>query len=143
MQMLALGLGCLVCRDGILSADEVRWDLSNAEARAADPYFNTRVAIEQPAVMSLNSAAAAQAGAMFLAAVAGIPREVRSQLLRGIQGPRLDDCPRAGCVNCSRDGYLGQKMTYFRPANLREMQLLKAKVLPPHPLRPYSHLPLA
>lgn len=117
VQMLAPGLGCLVCRDGILSADEVRWDLSNAEARAADPYFNTRVAIEQPAVMSLNSAVVAQAGTMFLAAVAGIPSEARSQLLRGMQGDmrRLDDAPRAGCVNCSKDAYLGQGDRYKLP----------------------------
>lgn len=117
VQMLAPGLGCLVCRDGILSADEVRWDLSNAEARAADPYFNTRVAVEQPAVMSLNSAVVAQAGTMFLAAVAGIPSDARSQILRGMQGDmrRLDDAPRPGCVNCSKDAYLGQGDRYPLP----------------------------
>jgi len=120
VQMLAPGLGCLVCRDGILSADEVRRDLSNAEARAADPYFNTRVQVEQPAVMSLNSAVVAQAGTMFLAAVAGIPGEARSQILRGIQGDtrRLDDSPRAGCVNCSKDGYFGQGDKYDLPKRI-------------------------
>jgi len=120
VQMLAPGLGCLVCRDGILSPDEVRWDLSNAEARAADPYFNTRVQVEQPAVMSLNSAVAAQAGTMFLAAVAGIPGEARSQLLRGMQGDlrRLDDSPRRGCVNCSKNGYFGQGDNYNLPKRM-------------------------
>ena len=39
VQMCAPGLGCLVCREGILSPDHVRWDLSNDWQRGADPYF--------------------------------------------------------------------------------------------------------
>jgi hypothetical protein len=54
---------------------------------------------------------------MFLAAVAGIPSEARSQVLRGMQGDmrRLTDAPRPGCVNCSTDAYLGQGDRYKLP----------------------------
>jgi molybdopterin-synthase adenylyltransferase len=88
-QMLAPGLSCLVCTDGVLSPQEVlRWDLSNERQRAADPYFSGRVNIKQPAVISLNSTVASHAATMFLAAVAGIPTDVRSQLARGIPSLR-------------------------------------------------------
>jgi hypothetical protein len=109
VRMMAPGLACLVCTDGFLSPQEVRWDLSNARQRAADPYFSGRVEIKQPSVISLNSAAASQAVTMFLAAVAGIPTAVRSNALRGIPGMMrpLDTTPRPNCINCSRDAYFG------------------------------------
>jgi hypothetical protein len=56
--MLAPGLGCLVCRDGILSPDHIRWDLAGEAQRQADPYFLSQVGIKQPSVISLNSTAA-------------------------------------------------------------------------------------
>lgn len=118
VQMLAPGLGCLVCRDGTLSADQVRWDLSGVRQRTADPYFSEATDIKQPSVISLNSQAAGQAVTMFLAAVAGIPMEVRSQAIRGIQGDvrALEAAPRENCVNCSRQGFYGQGGHYDLPA---------------------------
>jgi hypothetical protein len=110
VQMLAPGLGCLVCGAGILSPDHVRWDLSNERQRAADPYFARAVGIKQPSVISLNSQVAGQGVTMFLAAVAGIPMEIRSQAIRGMQGVvrALEDVPRENCVNCSRQGFFGK-----------------------------------
>ncbi len=120
--MMAPGLACLVCTDGVLSPQEVRWDLSNERQRAADPYFSGRVGIKQPAVISLNSAAASQAVTMFLAAVAGIPTDVRSNALRGMQGTMraLESVPRPGCVNCSTDAYYGKGDLFDLPCRARE-----------------------
>ena len=117
VQMLAPTLGCLVCRDGILSPDQVRRDLCSDQQRAADPYFTQHVGIVQPAVMSLNSQAAAQAVTMFLAAVVGIPMESRSQIIRGMQGTvrSLNNSPHDGCVNCSEQGFFGQGGRYSLP----------------------------
>jgi hypothetical protein len=114
VQMLAPGTGCLVCTDGILSPDEIRIDLSNEKQRRADPYFLGRVDIRQPSVISLNSSAASAAVTMFLAAVAGIPTDSRSQVLRGIPGTvrTLEDTPRQGCVNCSTDAFYGKGAQY-------------------------------
>ena len=121
VQMLAPGLGCLVCTDGILSPDEIRIDLSNEEQRRADPYFLGRVNITQPSVISLNSSAASAAVTMFLAAVAGIPTDLRSQILRGISGVArtLETTPRQGCVNCSTDAYYGKGTQYDLPIRAR------------------------
>jgi molybdopterin-synthase adenylyltransferase len=118
--MLAPGLGCLVCRDGLLDPREVRWDLCNEQQRKADPYFLGRADIKQPAVISLNSAVASQAVTMFLAAVAGIPSPARSQLLRGERGDMrvLDDTPRPQCVNCSTDAFYGKGSRYKLPVRM-------------------------
>jgi molybdopterin-synthase adenylyltransferase len=122
VHMLAPGLACLVCTDGFLSPQEVRWDLSNERQRTADPYFSGRVNIKQPAVISINSAAASQAVTMFLAAVAGIPTAVRSNALRGIQGTMrpLESTPRAGCINCSEAAYFGKGALFELPCRNRE-----------------------
>lgn len=118
VQMLAAGLGCLVCNEGILSPDHVRWDLSNDRQRSADPYFARAVGIKQPSVISLNSQAAGQGVTMFLAAVAGIPMEIRSQAIRGIQGVvrALENMPRENCVNCSLQGFFGKGRLYDLPS---------------------------
>ena len=55
VQMLAPGLCCLVCGDGVLDPTRVRCDLSNESQLRADPYFSKKTGIEQPAVISLNS----------------------------------------------------------------------------------------
>ena len=118
VQMLAPGLGCLVCRDGILSPDHIRWDLSGEAQRSADPYFNSLVGIKQPSVISLNSTAASLAVTMFLAAVAGVPSSTRSQMIRGIPGVvrQLDTERYATCINCSDEGFLGRGDTCSLPS---------------------------
>ncbi|MGH6810784.1 MAG: HesA/MoeB/ThiF family protein [Methylocella sp.] len=120
VQMLAPGIGCLACTDGILSPDEIRYDLSNEGQRGADPYFLGRVNIKQPSVISLNSSAASAAVTMFLAAVAGIPSNSRSQVLRGIPGivRTLEDIPREGCVNCAAEFYYGKGTLYDLPVRV-------------------------
>ena len=122
VHMMAPGLACLVCNDGTLSPQEVRWDLSNERQRAADPYFSGRVGIKQPAVISLNSAAASQAVTMFIAAVAGISGRARSNVLRGMQGDMraLENTPRPGCVNCSADAYYGKGALFNLPSRAGE-----------------------
>jgi molybdopterin/thiamine biosynthesis adenylyltransferase len=118
VQMLAPRLGCLVCRDGILSPDHIRWDLGGEAQRRADPYFNSQVGIKQPSVISLNSTAASLAVTMFLAAVAGVPSSARAQMIRGVQGVvrQLDTEPYATCINCSDEGFLGRGDTCPLPA---------------------------
>jgi molybdopterin/thiamine biosynthesis adenylyltransferase len=118
VQMLAPGLGCLVCRDGILSPDHIRWDLAGEAQRQADPYFLSQVGIRQPSVISLNSTVASLAVTMFLAAVAGVPSNGRSQMFRGVPGVvrQLDTQPTAGCINCSDEGFLGRGDTCPLPA---------------------------
>jgi molybdopterin/thiamine biosynthesis adenylyltransferase len=119
VQMLAPGLRCLVCGDDTLDPDEVRRDLLNEHQRRRDPYFQERTGIKQPAVISLNSAAASHAVTMFLAAVAGVPMNVRLQALRGIPGVvrPWDDRPRPNCVNCSEDAYFGKGTKHPLPAH--------------------------
>jgi molybdopterin-synthase adenylyltransferase len=117
VQMLAPGLGCLVCNGGVLDPNWVRWDLSSERQRIADPYFRGQTGIKQPSVISLNSTIASQAVTMFLAAVAGIPSATRMQALRGVQGDirAQEISPRPGCVNCSRDYYFGKGSNYPLP----------------------------
>ena len=121
VQMLAPGIGCLVCTDGTLSPKEIRIDLSNEEQRRADPYFLGQANIIQPSVISLNSSAASTAVTMFLAAVAGVPTDSRSQVLRGIPGSvrTLADAPRQGCINCSTDAYFGKGDLYSLPVRAK------------------------
>ncbi len=121
IQMLSPGTSCLVCTDGTLNPNEVRWDLSNEQERRADPYFHGRADIKQPSVISLNSAAASQAVTMFLAAVAGVPGQARYQVVRGIKGDMrvLDDTPRPQCVNCSVDAFFGKGTLYKLPTRTR------------------------
>ena len=120
VQMLAPGLGCLVCTDGLLDPREVRWDLSNEQQRKADPYFLGRTDIKQPAVISVNSAVASHAITMFLAAAAGVPSPARSQIFRGIWGDMrvLDDTPRPHCVNCSTEAFYGKGSRYKLPERM-------------------------
>lgn len=108
VQMLAPGLGCLVC-GGILNSEEIRRDLLSDFERKADPYIHGAHE-PQPAVISLNSTVASLAVTMFLSAVAGIPSKARFQLynaisgnLRGVVNP-----PNPVCVVCSSNGALAR-----------------------------------
>jgi hypothetical protein len=57
---------------------------------------------------------------MFLAAVAGVPANARSQVYRGVQGVVrvLDDTPRQECVVCSKDYFYGKGDQYDLPARI-------------------------
>lgn len=84
------------------------------------PISRERWGIKQPSVISLNSQAAGQGVTMFLAAVAGIPMEIRSQAIRGMQGVvrALEDVPRENCVNCSLRGFFGKGRLYDLPCRV-------------------------
>ncbi len=121
VQMLAPGLRCLVCGGEVLDSDEVRRDLLNEHQRRADPYFQEYTGIKQPAVISLNSTAASLAVTMFLAAVAGVPTDIRFQYIRGISGQvrAQDDTPNPSCVNCSAEAYFGKGAKHPLPARAK------------------------
>jgi molybdopterin-synthase adenylyltransferase len=108
VQMLAPGLPCLVC-EGLLNPEQVRRDLLSPAEQQQDPYI-IGVNQPQPAVISINGAAASSAVTMMLAALTGLPMKARHQVLRGEQGNvravagKIDPY----CVVSSRKGALGR-----------------------------------
>jgi len=122
VQMLAPGLACLICNDGVLSHRRVMWDLQSARQRRSDPYFLEVAGIKQPAVISLNGIVASQAITIFLSAVAGVPVMSRSIRFRFMQGDarRMNTDPRPGCVNCSvESGFYGKGTLHPLPGRAR------------------------
>ena len=100
-QMLAPGLGCLVCGN-LLNPEKVRVDLLTDFERAADPYING-VNEPAPAVISLNATMASMAVTMFLSAAIGIPSRPRFINYDGITGKaRPAEVSRhPKCIICS------------------------------------------
>ena len=72
-QMLAPGLGCLMCGD-LLNPEAIRVDLLTDFERAADPYI-VGAHEPAPAVISVNATISSISVTMFLAAVTGIPSQ--------------------------------------------------------------------
>lgn len=116
VQMLAPGLGCLIC-GGILNPEEIRRDLLNDFERKSDPYISG-IREPQPSVISLNSTVASLAVTMFLAATAGIPSKARFQLYNAISGNLrgVVNLPNPVCVVCSSNGALGRGDEWPLPA---------------------------
>lgn len=115
VQMLAPGLGCLVCGDG-LDGRQVRWEMMSAAQRRADPYFEN-ASIPQPAVMPLNGVVTSAAVAMFLSAFTSYPGEARMLHYDGIRGsvrPQLLSC-RHDCIVCSPEGALARGSNWSLP----------------------------
>lgn len=107
-QMLAPGLGCLVCGD-MLDWAEVRRGLQTNAERAADRYIVGHVE-PQPAVVSLNSTMSSLVVTMFLAAFTGVPSEARLLFYDAIEG-RVRPAqvrPAPTCVVCSQSGALAK-----------------------------------
>jgi molybdopterin/thiamine biosynthesis adenylyltransferase len=100
-QMLAPGLGCLLCGN-LLNPEQVRVDLLTDFERAADPYINGANE-PAPAVISLNATMAAMAVTMFLSAAIGIPSRSRYINYDGITGKvRPAEVSRhPKCIDCS------------------------------------------
>lgn len=115
VQMLASGLACLLCSH-ILDPETVRRDLLTDEARAADSYI-VGAAVPQPAVISINSAAASLAVTMFLSATVGIPVAARHQRLRLETGvvSSIATHPASSCPWCSPDGALARGDSWPMP----------------------------
>ena len=103
-QMLAPGLGCLVCGNALDWA-EVRRELQTDAERSLDHYIIGDVE-PQPAVISLNSTMSSLTVTMFMAAFAGIPANARLQFYDGVDG-RVRSAvvkPSPTCVVCSSAG---------------------------------------
>jgi len=100
-QMLAPGLGCLVCGK-ILNPEKVRVDLLTDFERASDPYINGANE-PAPAVISLNATMASMSVTMFLSAAIGIPSRPRYINYDGITGKvRPAEASRhPKCIDCS------------------------------------------
>jgi hypothetical protein len=103
VQMLSAGLPCLACHP-LLSPDAVRRDLMTSGAREADPYI-VGFQEPQPAVVSINGAAASSAVTMFLTATTGLPGDVRHLVGRPLEGTvrAAVGRPRIGCVVCASE----------------------------------------
>jgi proteasome lid subunit RPN8/RPN11 len=117
-QMLAPGLGCLVCGD-LLDPEAVRVDLLTEFERAADPYI-IGVHEPAPAVISLNATVASMAVTMFLSAVVGVPSHARLINYNGISGTtRAAIISRhPTCIACSLRGALARANEWPLPARL-------------------------
>jgi molybdopterin-synthase adenylyltransferase len=117
-QMLAPGLGCLVCGN-LLNPEAVRVDLLTEFERRADPYI---VGAHEPApsVISLNSTMASIAVTMFLSAVAGIPAKARLVNYNAVNGTMRPGAipPHSGCYVCAREGSLARAGEWPLPARL-------------------------
>ncbi|WP_418126466.1 HesA/MoeB/ThiF family protein [Variovorax sp. 160MFSha2.1] len=114
-QMLAPGLGCLVCADGI-DGQQVRWEMMTPAQRRADPYFEN-ASVPQPAVMPLNGMVTSAAVAMFLSALTSYPGKARLLHYDGMRGsirPQLLS-PRPHCIVCSAEGALARGDSWTLP----------------------------
>ncbi|MGE3433489.1 MAG: ThiF family adenylyltransferase [Ramlibacter sp.] len=115
VQMLAPGLGCLVCGDG-LNGDQVRWEMMSVAQRRADPYFEN-ASVPQPAVMPLNGVVTSAAVAMFLSAFTSYPGEARMLHYDGIRGsvrPQVMPC-RHNCIVCGPAGAIARGNSWSLP----------------------------
>jgi len=117
-QMLAPGLGCLICGD-LLNPEAVRTDLLTEYERASDPYI-IGVHEPAPAVISLNATVASMAVTMFLSATVGIPSKARLINYNGITGMArpAESSRHPNCVACSMRGALARANEWPLPARL-------------------------
>jgi hypothetical protein len=108
VQMLAPGLPCLACTQA-LDGEQIRQEMLTPEQRASDPYVQG-VHEPQPAVISLNSTAAALSITMFLSALTPVPGLARLQFYDGVKGTvRPATASRVpSCFVCSPLGALGK-----------------------------------
>jgi len=117
-QMLAPGLGCLMCGE-LLDPEAVRVDLLTEHERAADPYI---IGFHEaaPAVISINGTVASLAVTMFLSAALGVPSNARLINYNGITGTvRPGVMSRhPTCIACSLSGALARANEWPLPARL-------------------------
>lgn len=107
-QMLAPGLGCLVCGN-MLDWKQVRQEMMSDTERTADRYLIGHHE-PQPAVISLNMTIASLSVTMFMAAFTSVPAEGRLLFYDGVKGTlrsaRIDPDPT--CIVCSGAGALSK-----------------------------------
>ena len=116
VQMLAPGLGCLVCGH-LLNPEAVRVDLMTEFERNADPYV---IGFHEPApaVISLNATVASMAVTMFLSAAAGVPsvpRLINYNAVNGSTRAAAIKC-HPTCIVCSTRGALARCSEWPLPA---------------------------
>jgi len=115
-QMLAPGIGCLLC-GSLLNPEAVRVDLLTDFERQRDPYV-AGLSEPAPAVISLNSTVASFAVTMFLSAVIGIPSEPRLinyDAMTGFSRPAVIG-RHPTCIVCSGRGALARASEWPLPA---------------------------
>ena len=117
-QMLAPGLGCLLCGN-LLNPEAVRVDLLTDFERQRDQYV---IGLQEPApaVISLNGTMASLAVTMFLSAVVGIPSSARLLNYDAISGtlrPAMIG-RHPSCIVCSERGALARSAEWPLPARL-------------------------
>jgi molybdopterin/thiamine biosynthesis adenylyltransferase len=117
-QMLAPGLGCLICGN-LLDPEAVRVDLLTHFERSADPYISG-VHEPAPAVISLNATVSSFAITMFLSAVVGIPSVGRLINYNGIAGTARVGiiATHPQCIVCSPSGALARGNAWPLPGRL-------------------------
>jgi len=117
-QLLAPGLGCMVCGN-LLDYEEVRRDLLTDFERKNDPYIPNETE-PAPAVISLNCTISSMAITMFLSCVAGIPgnaRLINYNAMTGVTRPAV--CPtHPTCIVCSKNGSFAMADDYKLPGRL-------------------------
>lgn len=106
VQLLAPGLGCLVCGE-LLDPVQVRYDLMTERERRNDPYF-IGDGEPQPAVVSFNGVVSSTAVSMFLHAITGVGTASRMLMYDGVRGTIRVAEPilNPSCVVCSESGVL-------------------------------------
>jgi proteasome lid subunit RPN8/RPN11 len=119
-QMLAPGLGCLIC-GAVLNPEAVRIDLLTDFERVADPYINGGHE-PAPAVISINATIASMAVTMFLGAAIGIPCHARLINYDGItsksRAAAVNQHPT--CIVCSLRGALARANEWPLPARMAD-----------------------
>lgn len=103
VQMLAVGLPCLVCGN-LLDAEQVRRDFLTDQQRKADPYI-TGHSEPQPAIISINATVASLAVTMFLSATVRIPNAGRHLIYIISESTirRIGGHSHENCVICSAE----------------------------------------
>lgn len=116
VQMLAPGLGCMLCGN-LLNPEAIRVDLLSDFERANDRYI-VGTTEPAPAVISLNSTVASYAVTMFLNAAAGVPGIARLMNYNALAGTtRVAAVERhPSCIVCSADGALARGNEWPLPA---------------------------
>ena len=122
VKMVSPDLPCLWCIRN-LDAQQVREGLMTAEHRAADPYFQGGLGVQQPAVISLNGVVASVAVTMFLSAIAGVPSPGRYVIYDGNRARMnaVTALADPGCNFCGADSTAGWGDSYPLPVR-RDVQ---------------------
>ncbi len=107
VQMLGPDQACLWC-SRLLRSDEIRRDMMDEAAKAADPYFSDKGVIA-PAVISLNGTVVSLAVTSILGLVTSVPVCSRYVIYDALKSSlrSVSVTPERDCFICSRKGVVG------------------------------------